>query len=160
MTKKRIGTIYGSPIIEGDKNLKTSNEIHVSELGGGGEGNNNGIEDVRYYLMSTFQEEKELAEIMCQGLKYAISVNDPYPIRGCFEATLVSIDPASVMAVAIDFNYSFDLQLIGGYFRGTLNELITFLYENGMEDALLIYSIPTITKEEFYALSKVEPINK
>ena len=159
MTKKRIGTIYGSPIIEGDKNLKTSNEIHVSELGGG-EGNTSGIEDVRYYLMSTLQERKDLAEIMCQGLKYAISVNDPYPIKGCFQATLESVDPALVKAVAIDFNYSFDILLIGGYFRGTLNDLITFFYENGEADALKIYSIPTITKEEFYALSQVEPINK
>lgn len=45
MTKKRIGTIYGSPIVEGDKNLKTSNEIHVSELGGG----NSGSEKYLYF---------------------------------------------------------------------------------------------------------------
>lgn len=33
--KKRIGTIYNKPIIEGDINLKTTNEIHKSELKGG-----------------------------------------------------------------------------------------------------------------------------
>ena len=32
--KKRIGTIYNKPIIEGDINLKTINEIHKDELGG------------------------------------------------------------------------------------------------------------------------------
>ena len=35
--KKRIGTIYNKPIIEGDINLKTPNEIHKSELKGGGD---------------------------------------------------------------------------------------------------------------------------
>lgn len=54
MTKKRIGTIYGSPIIEGDKNLKTSNEIHVSELGGGGEENN--LDDTIFYYKHDLSE--------------------------------------------------------------------------------------------------------
>ena len=34
--KRKIGEIYNKPIIEGDINLKTPNEIHKSELGGGG----------------------------------------------------------------------------------------------------------------------------
>lgn len=60
MTKKRIGTIYGSPIIEGDKNLKTSNEIHVSELGGGGGGSG-------FYLkLKTPQENKEIVQLTQQ----------------------------------------------------------------------------------------------
>lgn len=33
--KKRIGTLYNKPIIEGDINLKTPNEIHKNELKGG-----------------------------------------------------------------------------------------------------------------------------
>ena len=37
--KKRIGTIYNKPIVEGDLNLVTKNEIHknslVSSNGGG-----------------------------------------------------------------------------------------------------------------------------
>lgn len=33
--KSRIGTINRKPIVQGDKNLVTPNEIHVSELGGG-----------------------------------------------------------------------------------------------------------------------------
>lgn len=32
MSKQRIGTLMGKPIIKGDINLKTSNEIHISEL--------------------------------------------------------------------------------------------------------------------------------
>lgn len=34
--KSRIGTINKKPIVQGDKNLVTPNEIHVSELKGGG----------------------------------------------------------------------------------------------------------------------------
>ena len=34
--KRKIGEIYNKPIIEGDINLKTPNEIHKSELSGGG----------------------------------------------------------------------------------------------------------------------------
>lgn len=37
--KSRIGTINKKPIVQGDKNLVTPNEIHVSELKGGGQGN-------------------------------------------------------------------------------------------------------------------------
>ena len=60
MTKKRIGTIYGSPIIEGDKNLKTSNEIHVSELGGEGEGSS-------FYLkLKTPQKDKNIVQLQSQ----------------------------------------------------------------------------------------------
>lgn len=33
--KRKIGEIYNKPVIEGDANLKTSNEIHVKELWGG-----------------------------------------------------------------------------------------------------------------------------
>ena len=35
--KRRIGFLKGKPIIEGDLNLKTNNEISISELMGGGE---------------------------------------------------------------------------------------------------------------------------
>ena len=31
--KKKVGTLYGKPIVVGDKNLVTKNEQHISELG-------------------------------------------------------------------------------------------------------------------------------
>lgn len=36
--KKKIGEIYNIPIIIGDKNLKTKNEIHIDELSNGTQG--------------------------------------------------------------------------------------------------------------------------
>lgn len=38
MGKRKIGEIYNKPIVEGDKNLVTNNEIHKSELSGGNTG--------------------------------------------------------------------------------------------------------------------------
>lgn len=43
--KSRIGTINKKPIVQGDKNLVTPNEIHVSELKGGEQSNT----PVEYY---------------------------------------------------------------------------------------------------------------
>lgn len=44
--KRKIGEIYNKPIVTGDKNLLTKNEIHESALGGGN--NNEGIKE-HYY---------------------------------------------------------------------------------------------------------------
>lgn len=35
--KERVGMLYGKPIITGDENLCTKNEIHINSLKGGGE---------------------------------------------------------------------------------------------------------------------------
>ena len=52
--KSRIGTINKKPIVQGDKNLVTPNEIHVSELkGGGGQGNT----PVEYYKVVALEGE-------------------------------------------------------------------------------------------------------
>lgn len=46
--KKKIGEIYNKPIVTGDKNLVTKNEIHESTLKGGGTVDS-GSSDVEYY---------------------------------------------------------------------------------------------------------------
>jgi hypothetical protein len=46
--KKKIGEIYNKPIVTGDKNLVTKNEIHESQLSGG-EGSNNNTSKLGYY---------------------------------------------------------------------------------------------------------------
>ena len=48
MGKRKIGEIYNKPIVEGDINLKTPNEIHKSELSSG-EGSNNNTSKLGYY---------------------------------------------------------------------------------------------------------------
>ena len=53
--KRKIGTIYNKPIIEGDINLKTPNEIHKSELGG----ENNSLK-FRYFAVQYYNADHPL----------------------------------------------------------------------------------------------------
>lgn len=51
--KSRIGTINKKPIVQGDKNLVTPNEIHVSELKGGG--GSSTVNNKEYYLYAVYE---------------------------------------------------------------------------------------------------------
>lgn len=46
--KKKVGELYDKPIVIGNKNEVTKNEIHVDELGGGGDSFDDGM---RYFLI-------------------------------------------------------------------------------------------------------------
>lgn len=63
MGKRKIGEIYNKPIIEGDINLKTPNEIHKSELSGGG-GNSNASKFGYYYydITKPYPSDDQYAE--------------------------------------------------------------------------------------------------
>lgn len=55
--KKRIGNLRGKPIIEGDKNLMTPNELHIDSLGkSDNEGGGSDIE-YEYYCFEGAMEE-------------------------------------------------------------------------------------------------------
>lgn len=72
--KKRIGNLRGKPIIEGDKNLMTSNEVHVSELGGGGAEEDNDTE-YEYIAFDMYQNQYiNAAPIMYTFMTFASSV--------------------------------------------------------------------------------------
>lgn len=47
--KRKIGELRNKPIVEGDKNLVTKNETHISELQGSNEGGSSGVKEY-YYL--------------------------------------------------------------------------------------------------------------
>jgi hypothetical protein len=51
--KKRVGWLKGKSIVEGDKNIVTSNEIHISQLGGSGSGSGSGEGNIagEYYAL-------------------------------------------------------------------------------------------------------------
>lgn len=55
MGKRKIGEIYNKPIVEGDINLKRPNEIHKSELSGGG-GNNSDESANPYYIINVYNK--------------------------------------------------------------------------------------------------------
>lgn len=56
MGKRKIGEIYNKPIVEGDINLKTPNEIHKSELSGGG----NSSSEVKVWYYKDVSDTKEM----------------------------------------------------------------------------------------------------
>lgn len=63
MGKRKIGEIYNKPIIEGDINLKTSNEIHKSELSGGGNTpttTQHPFEERYYFDISSFSKDEKV----------------------------------------------------------------------------------------------------
>ena len=78
MGKRKIGEIYNKPIIEGDINLKTPNEIHKSELSGElGGGGASGEVKVWYYKdvsdnkeMTLFLVSLGVKTILCKYRDY------------------------------------------------------------------------------------------
>lgn len=64
--KKRIGNLRGKPIIEGDKNLMTANELHIDSLG---KSDNEGGGSVRtwYYKWSDQASQELKLEMIAMG---------------------------------------------------------------------------------------------
>lgn len=60
MGKRKIGEIYNKPIVEGDINLKTPNEIHKSELSGGG--GSSEVKESDYVYMKLVDPSGEIGE--------------------------------------------------------------------------------------------------
>jgi hypothetical protein len=53
--KKKIGEIYNKPIVTGDKNLVTKNEIHESSLGGNNSGGDGGVKEYYYKILNPIE---------------------------------------------------------------------------------------------------------
>ena len=72
--KSRIGTINRKPIVQGDKNLVTPNEIHVSELGEGGEQSDIPVE---YYKVVAPEGENlnDIRETVAEAIGFIYSSN-------------------------------------------------------------------------------------
>lgn len=64
--KKRIGNLRGKPIIEGDKNLMTPNELHIDSLGNS-DNEGGGREGSSFYLkLKTPQKDKNILQLQSQ----------------------------------------------------------------------------------------------
>lgn len=90
--KKRIGTIYNKPIIEGDINLKTPNEIHKSELKGGGDNPSGG--SVSKYAPRYFKIDWNKASKDWKGIiTYYDSNNYSYYDRNIVASVKTGFEP-------------------------------------------------------------------
>lgn len=97
--KKRIGTIYNKPIIEGDINLKTPNEIHKNELKGGGDNSSGSSVSKyapRYFKIDWDKASKDWEYVLCID-NFDNSVNA--------SNLITSIGATYRMLYAIDANY-------------------------------------------------------
>lgn len=107
--KKKIGILKGRVVIEGDKNLQTTNEIHIKDLenkqGGGEE-----VEQYLYYKLDTTEiyekenlfgniSEQFVTALECLKNTYIVSV-----IRGGKEIKAVlDRDPSDAYALQMPF---------------------------------------------------------
>lgn len=137
--KRKIGEIYNKPIIEGDINLKTSNEIHKSELSSSG---GSASSDGEYYKFITHDSLNDMKQMACL-LKYKNMIANEYIIESSDIYTNYNNYKAFCF-MPINICTSEGCRYI--------KSLVTFLKEAyGIEDMSAI-GIQPITKEEFYKI--------
>lgn len=61
--KKRIGWLNNKPIIQGDKNLKNSNELHIDELSSSNSEGGSGSSKIHYYRFDSNAVANELTSL-------------------------------------------------------------------------------------------------
>lgn len=174
--KSRIGTINRKPIVQGDKNLVTPNEIHVSELKGGGGQSNIPVE---YYKVVALEGEN-LEEIRNGIFNYmSIIMTDKL---SCLHVVIKGTSPVNgfklFAGLLLSSAMAFDSQDVHAYairsFKvickvvnqdGTITEIPSF---NNIFDAMesieeFAEMLPTIKKhlvpitaEEFYSLDDLK----
>lgn len=179
--KKKIGEIYNKPIVEGDINLKTPNEIHKSELSGGG-GNNSSEVKEWYYTFDgpkyaednnlkfngsseDYKEEMELLNNMLMFIcpVYKIFNNETGSLYINYETNRAVELLDLIEKIPFKFNESYYHKMpieddgnkgITLIFKGTLEE--RFQQMNKMEEMAGQHSdlakyFKPITKEEYYS---------
>lgn len=160
MGKKKIGEIHHKPIVTGDKNLVTKNEIHESNLIGSSSNNEYEFEylDVSGYdftpggtpgiIFMTLCLYSACMKIKSGNLPLAIIPFSAYEMLLGDDA-LNTLEPITI-SFAICPNMKIQGQYDGEIKLETVSEsLKNMLSEYGMDyDA-----IPRITKEEFYDLN-------
>lgn len=130
MGKRKIGEIYNKPIVEGDLNLKTSNEIHKNDL----------LNKTCYYSIDSMADRVNDMKGCITQIKYT---NSDSPNTTFIESPAYFNYGCTPIAVSIDH----DLLVTHNKKLMTVKEVIEKYYGN----------VPTrvwtrITKEEFYSL--------
>lgn len=176
MGKRKIGEIYNKPIIEGDINLKTPNEIHKSELSGGGASS---CEMKEWYykfnidkLLEDFSDNPSSAVMLIGYFSYyvglrGVGTKEKY-IEFQTNITMDSIttkffkntkgakvvDSIPIFTVISDGNSDYPAYIYGNYYQRML--LLTKVFAPSVtleqvKESLLPY-ITEISKEEYETL--------
>lgn len=165
--KKKIGEIYNKPIVTGDKNLVTKNEIHESTLKGGTV--DSGSSDVEYFKFGT----NTLGDLGNRILEWCVRlVKGKFWRNGKWEYTIwmkelhntnVETPWTDIESVSIEW-VKFINAFEGVDDNGNdiyLNSLKDELYHMAqsmnttLEELLTQCGLTPITKEEFYDLNNI-----
>lgn len=179
--KNRVGTLYGKPVVIGDKNLVTDNEIHVSNLKSD-KTDDTQTEYCYYKVKEVFGDEKEMVKgilylylnvtnIICHFLEDGYSkkyvempfssyANNPdYDIRYIKHNPnefLMYADKFSSLIVKGDLYEIFDI-----YIQYLIDKMGNIPQEEIDELKNQIFSLITpCTKEEYEGIINVFPVNK
>lgn len=180
MGKRKIGEIYNKPIVEGDINLKTPNEIHKSELSGGGSGGGEGKE--WYYCFRCWEfvkdtnlndsealETIDMIELLTSPIARIVEYTSTKPSEPdvYYETTTTTprqIDLETVIYFKYNENYYYHLPVNNKLlvFKGTLEERLEdfnkFISLNGGEVIDFSKYFDKRTKEEYDSIITKEEL--
>lgn len=179
--KNRIGTLYGKPVVIGDKNLVTDNEIHVSNLKSD-KADDTQTEYCYYKVKEVFGDEKERLNMILYGFtntkniichfsgdKYAnMYVEMPFSsyanhsmydiryIKHDPNDFLLCVDTYTALLAKGDLNEVFDI-----YIQYCIDEMGNVPQEeiDGLKNQIFGLFTPC-TKEEYEGIINVFPANK
>jgi hypothetical protein len=139
--KIKIGTIYNKPIVEGDINLKTPNEIHKSELSEGGGSSSNKFVPKYYSIKQDIPSE--FREIVMYGSTIKVKYGNTLYIN----PTLLVQDTSTTL-VGFSFN-PIHTEINGtNMYIDSIEELLIIMRAS---ESVLPY-IQRITEEEYYTI--------
>lgn len=168
MAKRRIGTLKGKPIVEGDSNLISKNEVNIKELGNTGGGNGSefpGVWDSDYLCIGSegnelTQEDRQTYQELVMVLANVASLGhaELYYWGNSKSITCSSFYPGSISAYVPNIqyfgeNYQFRTGLlrISNASLGVLRQLYMQVKYGG--DSLTVSELP---KETFSVFTNLD----
>lgn len=156
--KKKIGEIYNKPIVTGDKNLVTKNEIHESTLKGGTV--DSGSSDVEYWKVNNYDNlnlnDRGIIYITGSMFK-VIGVDGDMGIAGATIAVEELGSPGNRVQTLLGFMFNKTIMInpIGQFTFNSFVEYLELLGSQGQDRMNILEYLTPITKEEFYDLNNV-----
>ena len=153
--KKKIGEIYNKPIVTGDKNLVTKNEIHESSLGG-----SSGSSDVEYWKVNDYDKLNLNDRIIIYTTGSMFKV---IGVEGdmCIAGALIAIEefgtPGDRVQTLLGFMFNKTIMItpFGQFTCNSFVEYLELLRDQGQDRMNILEYLTPITKEEFYDLNNI-----
>lgn len=140
--KKRVGWLKGKPIMEGDKNIVTSNEIHINNLiSSSSSGSGENIYYYNIYNINPLVYYSNKVKVKFEGDATWITSS----CKWIYEYPESSSERYVVSAIAVQYP-------IEDYLTGDTTLILNNLEEVVSFFDLNISDFTPITKEEFYSL--------